>query len=804
MVMANLGNDLLHAFRLWRRAPAFAVMVVCTIALAVGAATAVFSVIHGQLGPLPYPAPERLVSFYSLFSDRGDPMGVIPKDFVIWRQRARSFSRLAAWNPTAQSFAVAEGRGSDPERVRAGGATAGYFELLGCPPLIGRLLRDADYAPGAPPVVVLSRGLWRRRLDGDPRAVGRMVLLDGQAVRVVGVLNDRVNEGLGDVWLPIAAAPEGPGSDDPALRVVGRLAPGVSLAAARQEMETIAGELNRLRPQRTFGVRLLPLRTHVLQQIRRGRLAALLAAAGCLFLVACTNCMSLSFAWISWRRREIALRVALGAAPGRIVGQLLAEALVLAAIGGALGVLLAAVGLPVILGLNPGAVSRIGAVSVDGASVWFAFAVSLAAGLALGIWPALAAVRPALLAPLSEEGGGRQEVAPVRWMGGALIAFEVAATFVLLTGAGLSLRGLARLREVDPGFRAEERMTARVALPEQRYSQRDQSLFYSALAERLRPIRGFTATGVISALPTHQDLLALDFFPLNDLNDGAGPPVQQVTLFRTVTPGALAALGIPLLAGRDVAAADGAGSPRVAVVNESLARRVWPGRPAIGRVIDLPLSDGTHDRATVVGVVADFRNRLDAQPEAEMYLPFNQWGVADATVVVRTTAKPETVDAVLRATVHALDPNVPVDPAVPFDSVVSESLSPFRFEAVLFTLYATLALALAAVGVYGVINYSVARRRREIALRLALGARRADILWMVCRQTLLPTIAGLAAGGVAAVAAGRFLAGRLFGVSAFDPAVFLTVLAVLLGVALCATAEPALRVSATDPADAMR
>jgi len=796
--MATLGTDLLYACRLWRRAPVFAVVVVCTIALAVGAATAVFSVIHGLLGPLPFPEPERLVSLHSRFGGGGGAMEVTPRDFVHWRSRARSFSRLAARRMVALSFAVP---GSDPERAIGWGATAGYFDLLGCPPLAGRLLREADYAPGAPPVAVLSQSLWRSRLGGDPHAMGRTVLLDGQAVTVVGILNDRVEEGLGDVWRPMVADPEGRQHDNSILVVLGRLLPGVSVAQARREMERVVGETpDRSRPQRVPGVVVVSLRDDLLGTIHRGRLAALLTAAGCLFLAACANLVSLSFAWISWRRREIAIRVALGAAPGRIVRQLLTEVLVLASTGGLLGVVFAVAGLRVILGLNPGAVPRIAGALVNGTCLLFALAVSLLAGVAVGIWPALDATRPALRALLGAEDGGREH-APVRWLGGALIAVEVAAAFVLLSCAGLSLRGFLRLAAVDPGFRTERRLTARIAVPEPRYGERGQGIFYMTLAERLRVRSGIDAAGVLFPLPTGLDGMALEFFVPGK---APGPPVRQVSIFRIVTPGTLETLGIPLVAGRDFAAADGADAPWVAVVNESLARRVWPGVPAVGRIFGLPQSNGTLGRTTIVGVAADLRNRLDEEPVPEMYLPFSQWGVPEASVVVRTTLKAKEVDRILRATVHAFDPSVPVDPCKPFDSVVAESLSPFRFGAVLLALYAALALILAAVGVYGVISYSVARRRREIALRVALGARRGAILWMVCRQTFLPTCAGLAAGFAAALAAGRFLAGQLFGVSAGDPAVFLTVLAVLLGVGLCATAEPALRASATDPADAMR
>jgi len=796
--MATLGNDLFYACRLWRRAPVFAAVVVCTVALAVGAATAVFSVVHGLLGPLPFPESERLVKLYSLDGNGGAPMSFTPEDFARWRSRARSFSRIAARRPGALSFAVP---GSNPERVVAWGATAGYFDLLGCPPLAGRLLRDADFAPGAPPVAVLSQRLWRRRLGGDPRAVGRTVLLDGQAATVVGILNDRVEENLGDVWRPFVADPRGQLHDSSFLEVFGRLAPGVSLAQARHELAVPAGKPGHPLLARSLGVEVVPLREQMLRTIPRGRLAALLTAAGCLFLVACANLVSLSFAWISWRRREIAIRVALGAAPGRIVRQLLAEVLVLAATGGLLGVLFAAAGLRVILGLNPGAIPPIPGLLADGTSLLFALGVSLLAGVAVGIWPALDAARTELRALLGTPDGGRRERAPIRWMGGALIAVEVAAAFVLLSCAGLSLRGFFRLAAIDPGFHTERRLAARVALPEQRYDEEGQSAFYTSLAERLRAIPGFAAAGVLSSLPMTADRVALEFLVPGK---APGAPLRQVCIYRLVTPGTLKALGVRLVAGRDLAAADGPEAPWAAVVNESLARRVWPGQPAVGRTVGLSKGNGAIGRTTIVGVMADFRNRLDEDAVPEMYLPLAQWGSPEASVVVLTAVDAQATDRILRAAVHALDPDVPVDPAVPFGRIVSESLSPFRFGSVLLALYAALALILAAVGVYGVISYSVARRRREIALRLALGARRGAILWIICRQTLLPTAAGLAGGFAVVLAAGRFLAGQLFGVSAGDPAVFLTVLAVLLGVALCATAEPALRVSATDPADAMR
>jgi putative ABC transport system permease protein len=801
--MKNLGKDLCYAWRLWRRAPAFAAVVVLTVALAVGAGTAVFSVVHGVLRPLPYPESDRLVSLTSRNRGGGETFGVTPGDFVRWRQRARSFSRLAARRNAALSFALP---GEPPERIAGWGATEGYFDLLGCPPLLGRLLRDSDYAPGAPAVAVLSRGLWRRRLGGDPRAVGRTVLLDGQPAMVVGVLNERIEEALGDVWRPAVPDPLGPERESWVFIAIGRLAPGVSVTAAQREMEAVALELDRHRAQsRSYGVSVVSLREHFRTEVHRDRIAPLLTAASCLFLVACANLTSLSFAWISWRRREIAIRAALGAVPGRIVGQLLTEVLVLALTGGVLGVLFAAVGLHVLLGLNPGAVPPIAAAVVDGPALLVGLSLSLVAGVAVAVWPALDAARPALRALLSGAGGGRREGAPARLLGGALIAVEVAAAFVLLTGAGLSLRGFVNLSAVDPGFRAERRLTARVTLPERRYGERGASAFYTALAERLRASPGVEAVGVLSSLPTNTERIGLEFFVKGQI---AGPAARRVSVYRAVTPGTLAVLGVPLVAGRDLTAADGPGAPWVALVNESLARRVWPGRSPVGQVvgqiIGIPQENGTLGRTTVVGVVADFRNRLDEETDPEMYLPFGQWATPEAMVILRTTAEPKTVERALRAAVRSLDPGVPVDPAVPFTRVVSESLSPFRFGTAVVGLYAGLALALSAVGVYGVISYSVARRRREIALRMAVGARRRDILWMVCEQTLVPTLAGLATGISVSLAAGRLVAGQLFGVSPTDPAVFLTVFAVLLGAALFAAAEPALCASGVDPGQAMR
>jgi len=793
--MATLGNDLLHAYRLWRRAPVFAVAVVCTVALAVSAATGVFSVVYGLFRPLPYPESGRLVSFQSLFGVPETRMSVAPEDFLRWRQRARSFSRMAALRSAAVSFTVP---GGASESVRGGDVTEEYFDLLGCPPLAGRLLRDADYAPGAPPVAVISRGLWRHRLGGDARAVGRTVLLNGQPVRVVGIFSNQITEAISDVWRPLLA---GAVADQEGLilGVTGRLAPGVSLEQARREMEAIAADLKRLRPQRPLGIELMPLHDRLLESVQRGRLAALLAAASCLFLAACSNLASLGFAWLSWRRREIAIRAALGAPPGRIVGQLLAEALALAGAGGAFGVMLAATGMPLILDLNPGAVPRTATVSVDGFALLFALTATLLAGTAVGLWPALDAARPTLLPLLGDAVGGLRERKPVRWTGGVLIAVEMAVAFVLLTGAGLSARELFHLAAVDPGFKAEGRLAVRLALPEPRYGYSAQSAFYTALAERLRGRPELAAVGVLSDLPMRPGGMALDF-----LLPGEKPPVHHVAVLRCVTRGTFAALGIPLLAGRDVSPEDGRRTAAVALVNESLARRLWPGLPAVGRTVAIPQSGSKIVETRIVGVVADFRNRLEEEPEPEIYLPFGQWGVPAATVVARTTAGPKAMDSLLREVVRTLDPGVPVETAVPLRGVVSGSLSSLRLGAVLLALSAALALALAAVGVYGVISYSVARRRREIALRLALGARRGDILWLVCRQTLIPSLAGLAAGFLAALAAGRLLAAQLVGVSAVDPAVFLTVFSILLGVALCATAEPALRVAATNPADAMR
>jgi putative ABC transport system permease protein len=800
--MRNLGKDLHFAARLWRRAPAFAAVVALTIALAVGAGTAVFSVVHAALRPLPYPDSGRLVSLSSRNRAGGPTFGATPESFMYWLPRARSFSRLAARHRAALSFALP---GGSAERVFGWGVSAGYFDLLGCPPLLGRLLQDGDYAPGATPVAVLSRSLWSRRLGGDPRAVGRTVLLDGVPTVVVGILNERIEEALGDVWRPAIPDPLGPERDSWVLIAVGRLAPGVSIAQARREMEAVAEDLDRRRPQsRSYGVVIAPLDDYFRREAHRDRLPPLLTAACCLFLVACANLTSLSFAWISWRRREIALRAALGAAPGRIVGQLLTEVLVLALTGGVLGVLLAAAGLRVLLGLNPGAVPAVAAAVVDGPALLAGLSLSLAAGVAVAIWPALDAARPALRALLSGAGGGRREGVPARLVGGALIAVEVAAAFVLLTAASLSLRGLVRLSAVDPGFQAERRLTARIALPERRYGEIGQGLFFAALAQRLRTLPGAEAVGVLSNLPTGAERTGLDFFFKRRASE---PMAQTIAYFRIMTPGTFAALGVPLLAGRDFTSADGPRSPWVVVVNESLARGTWPGLPpsqVVGQIVGMPQVDGTLGRATVVGVVADFRNRLEAETDPEMYLAFGQWGTPEAIVVLRTAAEPRRMERALREAVRTLDPGIPVDLAVPFSRVVSESLSPFRFGAALLGLYAGLALALSAVGVYGVISYSVARRRREIALRMALGARRGDILWMVCEQTLVPTLAGLAAGIACSLAAGPLLASQLFGVSPADPLVFLTVFAVLLGTALFAAAEPAVRASGVDPGQAMR
>jgi putative ABC transport system permease protein len=807
--MADVLKDLRYALRIWRKNPGFTFIVLVTVALSVGATTAIFSVINGVLlKPLPYPDPDRVVMLWSSNPGVGLPQfSVSPHDYIDWKQQARSFEALGA-RRVATFNLTGEG---EPERIPAERVTEDYLTALGLKPLHGRLLTAEDQTGGGARVVVLNRNLWERRLGGDPGIVGRSILLDGEAWQVVGIVDDPVRGTVAEIWAPLGLDLSKENRGVHLVFPIGRLKPGVSLEEARAEMDTIAARLARQYPDTNegWGVGMDRMHAFLVKDVRP-RLLILLAAVAAVLLIACANLMNLFLARFAAREREISIRAALGAGRARVIRQLLTEILLVAVVGSALGVLLATWGTRALLALNTKAVPRAGEIGVDGRVLLFALGVALLAGLAAGLWPALRASRPDLQEPLKE--GTRTMAGGVRGklVRNALVLTEVAAALVLLTAAGLLIKSFARLNDIDPGFRTDRGLTARVYLPPARYKEAAQQIAaWDALLAGARALPGVEVAGLVGRMPLaeHRILKGGAYLPGQIPESENEIPVINV---RVVSPDAFRALGIPLVAGRAPQAAEGPTSTKVVVINQALAERLWPDGSALGRQMVYETGPSGPLETTVVGVAGNIRNNsLEAEGDLEVYVPYaqaplNEMTLAESTLVLRTAGDPEALAGELRNVVASYDRDLPVSDVQTLERIVDQALSPARFGMLLIALFAGLALVLASVGVYGVISYAVAQRTHEIGIRMAIGADRGDVLRMVLWQSLALALVGVAVGLACAAGLTRFLSGQLYGVSATDPAIFSAVACLLTLVALVASWIPARRVTGVDPLTTLR
>lgn len=808
--MTDLWKDLRYALRTWRKNPGFTLIVLLTVALSVGATTAIFSVINGVLlKPLPYPDPDRVIILWSSNPGIGLPQfSVSPHDYVDWKQQARSFEAMGARRPATFNLT---GDGGEPERIPSERVTDGFFQALGLEPFLGRLLTAEDQAGGGARVVVLNRSLWERRFGGDPRLVGKTILLDGEAHVVAGIVDDPLRGTLAEIWAPLGLDLSKENRGVHLVFPMARLKRGVSLEQARAEMSTIARRLAQQYPETNEGweVGMEGFHAFIIKDVRP-RLLILFAAVLAVLLIACANLMNLFLARFAMREREMAIRAALGAGRWRVARQLLTEILTVAVAGGAAGVVLAGWGTRALLALNTKAVPRPGEVGVDGRVLLFALGVALLAGLAAGLWPALRASRPDLQAPLKE--GTRTMAGGVRgkFVRNALVLTEVAAALVLLIAAGLLIKSFARLNDIDPGFRADHGLTARVYLPPSKYKEAPQKIAaWNALLEGARALPGVEAAALVGRMPLaeHRILKGGAYLPGQVPENENEVPVINV---RTVSPETFRALGIPLRAGRAPLPTDGATSVKVVVVNQALAERLWPGGPALGRQVIWESGPSGPQEATVIGVAGNIRNNsLDAEGDLEVYVPFSQVALhemtlSEATLLLRTTGEPVQLAGALRNVVSSYDRDLPVSDVRSVQTIVDQALSPARFGMILIALFAGLALVLASVGVYGVISYSVAQRTHEIGIRMAIGADRGDVLRMVLWQSLALALVGVVVGLACARILTGFLAGQLFGVSATDPAVFAAVAGLLTLVALVASWVPARRATGVDPLMTMR
>lgn len=798
-------NDLRHAWRQAARAPVFAAAAASTVALGVGGATAMFSFVEAiVLRDLPYVDPQALVLVEHV-TPSGWEIPSSPANYRRWAERVGEGRSGEGPAPPLAGIAAAAGRSFDlageGEPARAAGAivSASFFPLLGVEPAHGRGFAPEEDHPGAARVALVSDGLWRRRLGGDPGAVGGAVRLNGERYTVAGVLPPGFRPpealGLGEAEIWVALGPFVDWSEERShfLAVLARLAPGAAPARA----EAALGALTAAAPGGTeLLTRVGSLREATLGDVG-GRLLVLFGAVGLVLLAASVNAANLLLARAGDRLREAATRVALGAGRGHLLRQHVAEGLLLALLGGVAGTVLAAWLLDLLVALSPADLPRLAEVGIDTAVLAFSLAVSLAAGLALGAVPALATWRQG-------PGRGLHRAGAAGGAGGGrlralLVAVEVALALVLVVAAGLLAKNLWRLGRLDPGFEPGGKIAMQVSLHrERRPEPAGQQAFFEALLERAAALPGVEAAAGISELPL-SGRNAITTFSVPGVEPAAGEE-EPWAGERQVTPGYFALLGVPLLAGRDFTAADRAGAEPVVIVNESLARRFWPGQGAVGKRLDLGRTE-----ARVVGVVGDVRHdRLDGEPPLEIYGPFAQIPRRRMEVVVRAGELTPPFAAALRQAVWSLAPDQPVGELRPVSEVVEASLAPQRFPSLLLGLFAAVALALAAVGIYGVVAYSVSRRRRELGIRLALGAQAGQVLRLVAAQGARPVAAGLASGLLGALLLTRLLDRFLYQVSPTDPATFTAVALFLAAVAALACYLPARRATRIDPAANLR
>lgn len=808
--LADLGQDLRYGLRMLARAPGFTAVALLALVLGIGANSAIFSVVNSVLlRRLPFRQPEALMMVWEDATHLGFPENTpSAANFRDWREQNTVFDGLVAF--AFRSFNLTGGA-AEPERLDGRRISAGTFALLGVTPLLGRNFLPEEDRPGAN-VVLLSHGLWQRRFGADPHIVGRAITLDGESRTVVGVMPRLVElpnlEGWTDqLWVPLAFTPEeADNRGNHYLWVLGRLKPGVTRAQAQAEMTTVMARLEKQYPAENtrMGIKVRPLHDQLVGDIRPA-LLVLLGAVGFVLLIACANVANLLLARAAGRQREMAVRLALGAVRSRLTRQFLTESLLLAALGGAGGLVLAWSGLALLKHLIPAAVAQAEHIALDGRVVLFTAGLSLATGLLFGLFPALQASSGNLSETLKEGGRDGSSGRRGQRLRSLLVVAEVAISFLLLIGAGLLIASFVHLLKLDPGYRTDHLLTLKLTLGPTKYPDREQRVaFFREVTRRVRALPGVVSVAAASNLPlTYYG----DSMPIG-VEGRADPPPDQMpdVIFRVVSPGYFETMGIRLVQGRDVHDSDTADKPRVAVISEKMAQHFWPGENPLGKRFKPGSVTSDSPWREVVGVVRDVRqNDFLAAPKMQMYFSHEQVvSLASNALVVRTSMDPLSLGTAIRNTVWSIDREQPVSDLRTMEELVASAVARQRFSALLLGVFAGVALILAAVGIYGVMSYTVSQRTREIGLRMALGAQRGDVLRMTVQQGLRLVALGLALGLVAAFALTRVMASLLHGVSATDPLTFGGIALLLLLVAALASYLPALRASRVDPMEALR
>jgi putative ABC transport system permease protein len=829
--MSTLWQDLRYGVRMLLRKPGFTLIAVITLALGIGANTAIFSVVYAVLlRPLPYPESERLMMINSTDLTRGIAnFGVSLPDFREWRTRNRSFEGMAAFSTNNYNISGDE----VPERVVGAIASTDLFKTMGVNPAQGRVFALEEGQFGQHRVAILSDGLWQRRFGSQTLVDGQTLKLNGEVFTVIGVMprGFEFPDQNVKLWMPLALPDESEYNTrgNYWLSVVGRLRPGVTRVQAQTEINGIQRQIEQeVKGFTGVGANVVSLHETTVGNVKRA-LLVLLSAVLFVLLIGCANVANLLLVRASARQREIAVRMALGAGRGRVIRQLLTENLLLGLLGGAAGLLLAGWGVDMLVGLEPN-LPRLGEIKVDILTLSFAFALALLTSLVFGLAPALQSTRNDLNESLKEGGRGRAGGGTSHHLRNALVVAEIALALVLLVSAGLMMNSLLRLYRVNPGFRTDNILTMQISLPQSKYPDDRMELttgFFQQLVDRVAALPGVESAGVTSALP----LTSSGWGKLFSIEGRRAPKSLEevpVVQFRQASADYFETLGIPLIKGRYLSRGDRRDTLPVAVINEAMARSYFPNEDPIGKRLwlgppeelippewvppGMDIKEFRLTRFTIVGVVKDvLHNGLNRQSQPEIYTPHDQPGsnkLPDTWrsfyLAVRASTDPLSLTTAVRRQVLEIDKEQPIANVATMEQLLATSLSQSRLSALLLSIFSAVALVLAAVGVYGVMSYTVTERTHEIGIRMALGAARRDVLWMIISRGLALAGGGVLIGLAASLALTRLMATLLFGVSATDPLTFIMIALILTGVALLACWLPARRATKLDPMVALR
>jgi putative ABC transport system permease protein len=802
-------KDVRYACRNLLRTPGFTAIAVITLALGIGANTALFSVVNAVLlRPLAYKNPGRLVT---VLHDGVNP--VAPANYIDWRDQSHSFEAMGAaeyWTPNLTG-------NESPEHLTGLHLTQNLLPMLGIRPLLGRLFVTGEDRKGSDHEVILSYRLWQRLFNRDPGVLGRPITLNGEGYTVVGIMPPEFKFApfwatKAELWAPMAFGDRIHDRAGNSLRVFARLKQGVSLVQARVEIAAITARLERQYPGTNRGVAVTPLKENVVGKIQTP-LLMLLGAVGFVLLIACANVAHMLLARTADRRKEIAVRTALGAGRTRVIAQFLTENLLLAFFGAAAGLVIAVSGMKVLVALSPAYIPRVDMVGVDTRVVLFLLGITVLTAVAFGLAPAMHAAAGNLSDSLKEGGRGDSDGIRRNRLRSFLVASEFALAFMLLVGAGLMIRSFSALQSVSPGFNPHNVLSMIVSVKGTKEAEPNRrALFYRSLVQQVQTLPGVVSAGAINHLPLAGDMWGLSF-----AIEGRPKPLPgelPAAVYRIVMPGYFKTMRLPLQRGRAINAADDARMPGVVIINERAAREYWPGKDPIGKRISFNHVKNQPVWLTIIGIAANAKQSdWAAEPSPEAYLSALQnreflgggeSHTADITLVVRTAGTPSDMAAAVKHRVWSIDRNLPISDVLAMDRVVADATAPPRFEMMLLGIFAVVALVLAAVGIYGVISYSVSRRTREIGIRIALGAGRTDVLRMVARQAIAQALAGAAIGLAGALLISGLMTRMLYGVQPTDPITFGGVVVVLALAAMLAACIPARRATRIEPVVALR